>query len=329
MHCASLSKHKDFELVAIADPMEERRREAASVYGCRTHASHRDMLDAGGLDVVFVASPTHLHKSNAIEALRAGLHVFLEKPMALNATEARAIIREAEKAKRVLTVCQPHRAMAYFQHALSIIRSGRLGTVYHIKRADFRFVRRNDWQAMLKYGGGMLNNYGAHFLDQLLTITGSDIQHLYCHLRRVASLGDSDDVVNVIYDTRNGMVGELEINEATLIAPYDMVVYGTHGVLQKEGNRFRIRYFSPKALPRKKLDTDLASSGRLYPNDSITPKEEVVDIDGKYAVDYYADFSHAIRTGAQPMAKPRETLAVMLVLAQCRKASGRIAVTAI
>ena len=327
-HCAMLPKHEDYELVAVADPIEERRREATAAYGCQAYAAQTEMLAAGGIDVVFIASPTHLHKANAIEAFRAGAHVFLEKPMALDVAEARAIIRAAKTAKRRLTVCQPHRAMAYFQHALSIARSGKLGTVYQVKRATFGFVRRNDWQALLKFGGGMLNNFGAHFMDQLLAITGYDVKNVYCHLRRVASLGDSDDVVKVVYDTKKGISGELEINQATVVQPYyELVIYGTHGALQKEGNKYRVRCFSPDALPRKSLNADLASGGRQYPGDIVKPTEEVIDIDESLAVNYYTDFARAIRTGSDPLAKPEETLAVMNVLARCRQAAGKIVVT--
>ena len=177
------------------------------------------MLANAKLDAVLLASPTHLHAPMALAAFRRGLHVLLEKPMAADYREAQAIARAAKRANRVLTVYQPHRLRDYFQTVLKVLRSGRLGKVFHVKRAHYAFSRRDDWQALRKYGGGMLRNSGAHGADQLLAITGSNIKRVFCQLRRVASLGDAEDVVKMVYETREGVLGELEINHASLLSP--------------------------------------------------------------------------------------------------------------
>jgi len=132
-HCQKLAKHKDYTLAGVADPSGTRREEAVALCGCAAFATHAAMLKGACLDAVVIASPTHLHKDMAVAAFKAGLHVFLEKPMAMNVEEARAIVIAARRAKRKLTVYQPHRAMAYFQHIRRIVESGKLGDIYHIK----------------------------------------------------------------------------------------------------------------------------------------------------------------------------------------------------
>ena len=189
----------------------------------------------------------------AVAALKTGKHVLLEKPMAVTVTEARAIAQAAKRAKRVLTVYQPHRLMAYHQQTRQVIASGKLGKVYHVKRGAFGSGRRNDWQTLLKFGGGMVNNTGAHFIDQLFNLTGSDIDRILHQLGRVAALGDAEDVVKLVYQTRIGMLGEMEINQgmAASALGYEPEVYGSHGVLWKEQNTIKLRYLQDRLSYRR------------------------------------------------------------------------------
>jgi len=328
-HCQTLARHRDFELVAVADTDPARRREAEETFGCAAFARYEQMLERADLEAVVIASPTHLHKDMALSALRRGLHVYLEKPMAATYADAQAIVRAARRRGRVLSVYQPHRAAAYFRQVLQIIRSGRIGTVYHFRRGGFRYVRRDDWQSLRRFGGGMLNNYGAHSLDQALQVTGYDVRRVFCQLRRVASLGDAEDVVKVVYETRKGVLGEVDINQASAISPYELEVYGTRGAVWLEKDRIHCRSFSPADLKRKRLNRSLASPDRKYPRDDIRFAERTIPVAGKHEVDVYADLARAIRTGSDPLVRPAEPLAVMRLLEQCRQDSRRILVTPI
>jgi scyllo-inositol 2-dehydrogenase (NADP+) len=329
VHCLGLVGHADFTLVAVADPAADRRAEAVTKFGCAAVTTHDELLRVAGLDAVVIASPTHLHRAMAVAAFKAGKHVLLEKPMAVTVAEARAIAQAAKRAKCVLTVYQPHRLMAYHQQTKQVIASGKLGKVYHVKRGAFSWGRRNDWQTLQKFGGGMLNNHGAHFIDQLLDLTGSDIDRMFCRLGRVASLGDAEDAVKLVYQTRAGVLGEVEINQGVPRSNFELEVFGTHGALWKDQNTLKLRYFLPEELPPIALDSALASPGRQYPRDSAKFYDESIEIDAKYTVDVYADLARAIRTGGEPFVKPAETLAVMQMLARCRKEAKGIIETPI
>jgi len=326
-HCRQIVESRDFDLAAVADPEAERRREAEAACGCASFSSVERMLDGAELDAAVIATPTHLHKPHALAALRKGLHVYLEKPMAMDLAEARAIVRAAARARRALSVYQPHRAGEYFQHILRIVRSGRIGRVYHVRIGAFRYVRRDDWQSLRKYGGGMLNNYGAHALDQALFMTGYDVRQVFCNLRRVAALGDSEDVVKVVYETRRGMVGEVEINQACVTNPFEFEVYGTRGVIEKLGRDLKVSSFSPRSLKPKRLRRALAGADRKYPKDDVKTREWTIPVNPRYRIDVYKDLASAIRRGTPLLVDPKETLEVMKLMDRCRKASGRIVAT--
>ncbi|MBN2448758.1 MAG: Gfo/Idh/MocA family oxidoreductase [Lentisphaeria bacterium] len=323
-HCARLAQHPDWHLAAVADTEPARRAEAEQTHGCAAFADFAAMCRGVPLDAVVIATPTHLHEPMVMEALRQGLHILLEKPMATGYAEAERIVTAAEEAGRVLTVYQPHRLAAYFQHLKAILADGRIGRITMVQRGAFSFARRNDWQSLRRYGGGMLANYGAHYLDQVLHLVGGDIRRSWCSLQRVASLGDADDVVKVVLETADGVVADCTISQASVGNPYEFVVWGNTGLVQQQGKSFRVRWFDPAALPPKTLDPHLASEARRYPHDRIEAQEEVVPVDASRQLDVFANFAAAIRGTAPLFVPPRETLAVMRLLEQCRIDSGGI-----
>ena len=329
-HCAQAAAHPEFEFVAVQDPEAERRKEAERVYGVRSFESFTAMLRDSRLDAVAIATPTHLHRSMTVEALRAGCHVMLEKPMTPDSADAAAIVREAARRKRILTVYQPRRAAAYFQQLKALIASGIVGDVYHVRIGLYQFSMRNDWQALRKFGGGMLNNYGAHALDQLLQLVGYDVKRLFCSLRRVASVGDAEDVVKVVLETAGGAIGEVDINQASAVNPGYLTVWGSRGCItlrsEYEGG-FVVRHIAARAVRPRKLHPALASAGRRYPDGDLPFSESAIPVDESLAVDVYADLARAIRTGRQPFVRPEEPLALMRLIDRCRAESGRIVST--
>jgi scyllo-inositol 2-dehydrogenase (NADP+) len=329
-HCAEIARHPQYEFVAVQDPERGRRDEAEKVYGVRSFESFADMLAEGRLDAVAIATPTHLHRPMAVAALAAGCHVMLEKPMAPDHADALAIVREARRRGRVLTVFQPRRAEAYFQHLKALAASGLIGDVYHVRIGGFGYTMRDDWQALRRFGGGMLNNHGAHALDQLLQLVGYRIRRLFCSLRLVASAGDAEDVVKVVVETASGVIGEIDINSASAINPGFFDVWGTRGAISLppgDTTTFRVKSFPAGALAPHRLNPDLASADRKYP-DALDPfRESTIPVDAKLRVDVYDDLARAIRTGAKPFVVPEEPLAVMKLIERCRAEAGRIVQT--
>jgi predicted dehydrogenase len=323
-HCGTLAKHRDYKLVAMADTEPDRRREAEDTFGVTAHHDYYDMLEKEDLDAVAIATPTHLHKAMALAAFRSGRHVMLEKPMAMDLPEARAIVRAAAKADLKLTVYQPNRARADFQHLRRLVESGVIGRVYWVRRGMYSFSRRNDWQSLRRFGGGMLNNYGAHGIDQILNLIGYDVKRVFGDLQLSASMGDADDVVKVVLETRQGAIGEVDINQASTIRPDEFLVWGVHGGIVYANNEFRISRFDPGELTDKPVAKNLAAENRQYPSADIRVIEERVPVDPTLGVDVYKDFAGSIRKGTPPMAEPEQILAVMRVIAKVRESSHGI-----
>jgi scyllo-inositol 2-dehydrogenase (NADP+) len=324
-HCKQILKNKKkYNLVAVEDASVERCKEAAESLGCKAYSNYEAFLNHPGLQAVVIATPTHMHKVMTIQALNKGLDVILEKPMTSDSKEAKAIIAVAKKKKAKLTVYQPARLADYFQHLKKIINSKILGEVYHIKINRYKFQRRDDWQSVKKFGGGMLANYGSHVLGQLLELIGTDTKKTFCTLRCVATLGDADDVVKIVTQTKSGVIGEVDINSASFAEPQYLEVYGTLGALtMKDEKEFVIKSFQKKELVAKKLDATLQPKDRKYPRDNITAKDKIIAVDPKYKIDLYENFYDSVIKNKPLAVQPAEVLEVVKFIDECKKIAGK------
>ncbi len=93
-----------YELVALAEPDAGVREAVARRYGIPSHADHRELLEARDLDALLVCSPNGTHARVTLDALDAGLHVLVEKPLCLSPRDADAILARARTRERVVQV---------------------------------------------------------------------------------------------------------------------------------------------------------------------------------------------------------------------------------
>jgi predicted dehydrogenase len=176
-HIASYQQHAAARVVAIAETSLERGREAAEKFRIPEVVSDYKMLLARpDLDAVSIALPNYLHAPVALDALRAGKHVMLDKPMATNARDGARLAAEARKRGLLLLVGQNNRFSPEVQAARQFIDRGMLGEVYHAKTAWTRrsgIPRIGSWFTQKKFaGGGCTYDIGVHALDRCLYLMG-------------------------------------------------------------------------------------------------------------------------------------------------------------
>ena len=322
-HIPEIRQHAGFHLAAVVDPLPERRAEAVVAFGCDAYADFEELLRARrDLDLVVVASPTPFHAAQTLTAFAHGLDVFCDKPMAMNLEEADRMIAGMKASGRKLMVYQPHRAVAEAQTLRGLLARDLIGRVYLIKRALSLYTRRNDWQAFAKYGGGMLNNYGAHMIDQLLYLAQSGAASVSCHLKTIASLGDAEDVVKAVIETKNGVLLDLDINMAAALPLQDWYVAGERGSLtfDRAQNAWIARYFAPGSLPELHVQAGLAAAERRYGSGETIPwQDEVFPVVATAAIDFYDACQAFFARGETPFVPIADSREVMRVLACCRE----------
>jgi scyllo-inositol 2-dehydrogenase (NADP+) len=247
--------------------------------------------------------------------------VFCDKPMAPTLAEADEMIAAAQTQRCKLMVYQPHRAGIEAVALREILSQDLIGPLTMIKRGISRYVRRDDWQAFLKYGGGMLNNYGAHYIDQLLYLSGSPARKIFCALRTVASLGDAEDVVKAVIETESGAILDVDINMAAAHSLPPWQVLGRRGSIVYDPAQYawQVRYFREAELPERMPQEGLAAQGRRYPGEQPIPWQEATFSLIEYEpVDFYERCYAFYALDEAPFVPIAETREVMRVLDACR-----------
>ena len=176
-HIEAFASHPQADVVAIADPNTERLRELGDKYNIKGRYENAETMFANEtLDVVSIATPNSFHKPLTIAALEAGAHVLCEKPMAMNAAEAREMIAAAKAADRRLMINFSYRFTSDAMQLKREVESGILGEIYYARTEWLRckgLPGFGGWfgQKSLS-GGGPLIDLGVHRLDLALWLMG-------------------------------------------------------------------------------------------------------------------------------------------------------------
>ena len=250
MQCTELARRTDaFEIIAACDTYEPWRLRFAERYpDARVTDDIDGIIGNPDVELVSIATRSVDHYDHAMRALRAGKVVFLEKPMCTTHAEAQKLREISERGPGRLYVRHNRRFEPGFQTVRSIIDSGILGEVVHIKLARTSFGRRNDWQTLLQFGGGQLSNWGSHIIDHALQFLGapaSPLQSIHAILHRIAAVGDAEDHVKIVLTGASGTIADIEVSGGAATPSHEYVIWGTRGGLYGSGNRLMLRYLDP------------------------------------------------------------------------------------
>ncbi len=177
-HLPVLRKLKGVELCAVCDTDLPKARSIADRFGIKDAFDDiEEVLRYEELDAIVICTPNHLHEAHVLAALSAGLHVLVEKPLAVNTASAQRIVRAAEKKNRVVMVGLNHRYRADVQLVRSFVQTGELGEVESV-RGSWHVFRPS--RAMLGWrtkrdlsGGGAMLDLGLSILDLGLWLAGN------------------------------------------------------------------------------------------------------------------------------------------------------------
>jgi UDP-N-acetylglucosamine 3-dehydrogenase len=195
-HLPSIKRTPEAELVACCDINVERAKGIAEKWGAkRWYADYHEMLaHPEGLDTVIICTPNNWHRNMAIAAAKAGLNVVVEKPMAVTNREAWDMVAACKKYGVKLMVGCDRRFWTHNQWAKQLIEQGVIGQVL-MARASLHehwylyqnYVAKTDFRLRADVAGGAaLNDTGAHAIDLLTWLVGSEVQRTVGIAKRLA-----------------------------------------------------------------------------------------------------------------------------------------------
>src|SRR5580765_5842549 len=248
-HLPVLAGHEGVTIVALVDPDVARAERLASLYHVPAVFPSADRLDGTVADAALVATPAFLHAPASIELMNRGLHVLVEKPMALTLAEAERMVATSRARRRVLTVGLFRRllpAVRLFRAALDAGEIGELTTVtaevgdtYTWQPATLAGIRRQE------SGGGMLLDMGSHVLDVLQYMC--DATPVLRRYADNAGAGVETDCAIDLSMTRRGVVvpARVELSRTRKLRN-SIRAEGSGGTLEWDfGERSRVRLQTP------------------------------------------------------------------------------------
>ena len=249
-HIPGVNAHPRAEVVALYSRSLGRAREMAERCGVETASDDLDALLArDDIAAVTIASSNDQHHPYAMAALRAGKHVFCEKPMALAEAEASEMTREAMRRGLVHQIAFIFRHTYCLQELRRLVQAGEIGTPFYISMHGERItvegagVRNSTWRDdSATQGAGQVGEMGSHFIDTANFVCGqrygfiTDVASVVHTPVREVRAGDrviavdTPDLASILFRTEQGVQGNILTSKATPApAPY-ATIHGQPGV---------------------------------------------------------------------------------------------------
>lgn len=243
-HSVVISGYETAELSAIIDIDSNVQSHAFYPAGVPFYSSLRDFLDAKiELDVIVIATPTGLHTSQALEALRHNYHVLVEKPLGLTKVACEALVHESLTVNKNVFVVKQNRYSPPSKWLKQLVLDQTLGNINMVQincywNRDHRYYKQGGWKGTSELDGGVLFTQFSHFIDIMYWVFG-DVQNVKTNLQNFTH-NDSTEFVdsgNSVFEFVNGGLGS--INFSTSIWDKNMessiTVIGSKGSLKIGG----------------------------------------------------------------------------------------------
>ncbi|MGQ9754259.1 MAG: Gfo/Idh/MocA family oxidoreductase [Thermaceae bacterium] len=213
------------ELVAVADTDPSVAEAVGVRHRVRWYTDHRRMLERERLDAVSVAVPTSFHAEVVLEALEAGAHVLVEKPIAATVAEGERMVERARELNRQLMVGHIVRFNPAVQALKKRLEEGQLGRLF---QAFFR--RIGPFPARIR-DVGVVVDLASHDLDLMRYLLGSSPIRIYAEVERRVHT-EHEDLMWGLLRFPEGVVGALEVNWLTPTKVREALLLGERGMFR-------------------------------------------------------------------------------------------------
>jgi len=259
-HLRVLSELESADLVAVCDQDAEAVAHASRKHPVAGFTSLAELLDRERLDAAVVAVPTRYHKEAGLAVLERGLHVFIEKPIATDLDEGRALVAAARRAGRVLAVGHIERFNPAVRELKRRVAAGEIGRLYQLQAR-----RQGPFPARIR-DVGVVIDLATHDLDVMHHLAGSDVQRLYAETEQRIHT-EHEDILNALLKFESGVLGVLQVNWLTPTKIRELSVLGERGM-------FLCNYLTQELTLYRNADMRPDAEARRHPR-AVTEGEAV------------------------------------------------------
>lgn len=303
-HAYLVNRVPGLRLAAVATRSPERRRQAEADYGVATFATLDDLLARGNVDLVILATPHNTHTSLALQAMAAGKHVVIDKPMCLIVEDADTLLAARDRAGVLLSVFHNRRWDWDFLTVKQVLENGWIGQPYLFETAILRFRAPRGWRGEAEAGGGIIFDWGAHLIDHALQLVPGEVASVSCEIQHRRWGADAGSYVRLLLRFASGVLYSIEIGNLAAAGKPRWYILGEEGALVKEG-------LDPQEPAMLRGNIDAATEApheraRIWTTRDGLSAECVVDsIRGNWT-SYYQNICDALEGRAELAVRPEE-----------------------
>lgn len=246
-HGRWISATPNMEWVAICDKDAQRLEIAKSEFPqLKTYTNVTELLDKADIDMVSVITPHWTHAPIALECMKAGKHVIVDKAMCISVVEATQMIDESKKNDVMLAVFHNRRHDGNFQAIKEIVNSGQIGQIFHIELSAMWYEKPRDWWYSKKaLGGGAFYYWGPHAIDWVLDLVDSKVNGVTGFYHKLLWHDvDIEDQTRAIIRFENGVIADVTTSYISVIGKPLWRILGTKGAIVDSGDGAIIGYLN-------------------------------------------------------------------------------------
>ncbi len=316
-------KYEQLDVVGIYD-IDEKRNEYAKSLGLYCYKSAEELYEDKSIEMVLVATPNDLHKPYAVELMKHGKNVIVEKPIALSSAEVDEMYAAAKKYGRVFAVHQNRRWDEDFLTIRELCRSGKLGDVYRIEsRVMGSHGIPGAWRKVYAQGGGMMLDWGVHLIDQMLLFVDSPVVSITCDYSYIAK-EDVDDGFDLLVTFENGVRYRIVVDTNSFINLPRWQVYGLNGTARIDD--WKLNGEVVTCVERVDKNLKVVNAGNGFTKTMAERNADTVErtpLDPVYGdrMEFYANFMAAIREGVPTIVQEHQVKRVFKLMELAEKSA--------
>lgn len=246
------AKDNNLNIVALCDlipaNMEDKIAKCDLSEDIKKYTNYQEMLEQGNLDLIAIATESGKHASIALDCIQKGIHVIIEKPIALSLDDADTIIAAAKEKGVQVCACHQNRFNKSIQKIREALEEGRFGRLFH-GTAHIRWNRgrayyeQAPWRGTWEQDGGALMNQCIHNIDLLRWMMGDEIIEVTAYTDRLNhDYIEAEDLGISLVRFKNGAYGIIEGTTNVFPANLEetLYIFGEKGTVKVGGHSVNI-----------------------------------------------------------------------------------------
>lgn len=260
------------------------------------YSNYQEMIKEQQPDIVAIATESGSHALIALFCLKHGLHVLIEKPIALNDRDAETIIQAAKENNRQVSICHQNRFNLAVRYLWQVVANGLLGKITHAT-VNIRwhrgrdYYRQSPWRGTWLQDGGVIMNQCIHGIDLLLWMIDSPVRKVYGATRNFCHpFIEVEDCGVAVIEFANGTLATFE-GSTSIYEPASetaFYIFGHKGAAKIGG-------------PALNILEKLQAAAPGLPLSGANISESIINVYGNSHPRLYADMIQAVNTGKAPL----------------------------